>query len=150
VSGALIERLEKAEAGSQEIDAEICVALQYGGLNSEGGQNIRTDADWEGDLIYEIGAEECCCPIPAVTTSLDAALALAERVCPDMRWSAVPNGYGGCTFGFHVPRGWGNNEQWGSGRTPALAACIAILKAVAAQPAATQVGTDEQSEGVRK
>lgn len=132
MTASLIERLEAATEGSQDIDAEICIALQYGGLNSEDGQNVRTDPDWEGDLLYEIGAEECCCPIPPVTTSLDAALALAERVLPggytvradidsdrsdisiDPPWKSL-NG---------PPRPF-----FGIAKTPALALCIAILKA---------------------
>jgi hypothetical protein len=55
----LIKRLEEAEAGNRKLDAAICIALQYGGLNSEGAQNVRTDDEWEGDLLYEIGEEEC-------------------------------------------------------------------------------------------
>jgi len=75
----LIARLEAAEVGP-DLDASICVLLQYGGPNSDGATNVRTDGDWEGDLLFEQGSDECCNPIPAVTTSLDAALALAERV----------------------------------------------------------------------
>ena len=119
----LITRLEEAAEGSQSLDAEICIALQYGGLNSEGGRNVRTDADWEGDLLFEIGTEECCCPIPPVTTSLDAALALAEPALPGWDF-IVGRTNGGLTI--HAQVGPGEMQF---GNTPALALCIAILKA---------------------
>lgn len=97
----LIERLEKAEGPDREVDAEICIALQYGGLNSDGASNVRTDPDWEGDLLFEIEGDahpECCSPIPALTSSLDAAIALIERVLPGWFWRAgktslFPNGW---------------------------------------------------------
>lgn len=126
----LIERLEAAEVGSRELDAEVCVSLQYGGLNSEGAGNVRVDMEWgDDDLLFEVGEEKCCNPVPPVTTSLDDALSLAERLCPGMVWSSHPAGKGRQTCGFHVPRGWGNGEQWGTAATPALALCAAILKA---------------------
>jgi hypothetical protein len=121
----LLARLEVAEAGSRELDAEICIALQYGGLNSEGGTNIRTDDEWEGDLLYEIGAEECCCPIPEVTTSLDAALALAKRVYPE-GWLDlyIHGGKASAAQCFE-----GNRAYTATHASSPIAVCIAILKA---------------------
>lgn len=85
---ALIERLEKATGPDRELDAAICIGLQYGGANSEGATNVRTDPEWgdDNDLLFEIGTEECCNPIPCLTASVDAALALCERMLPGWRW----------------------------------------------------------------
>lgn len=143
-TSVLVERLSAATAGSRELDAAICIALQYGGPNSEGATDVRTDPEWEGDLIYEIGDEECCNRIPALTTSLDAALALAERVLP--RWG-VDLGFP-CRLGEHGGRPWASvwppndtglepqrNETWGrcnpaNAAALPLALCCAILKAL--------------------
>jgi len=133
----LLARLEGASEGSQSIDAEICIALQYGGLNSEGGENIRTDEEWEGDLLYEIGAEECCCPIPPVTTSLDAALALASRVYPCWSWSVGQNVHHkywrAYALALDTDRAAFQPTE-ATAKAPELALCIAILKATATQP----------------
>ena len=86
---ALIERLEAAKGADMALDAAICVLAQYGGQNSDGATNVRTDPDWEGDLLFEVGAEECCNPIPDITASLDAAVAFAERVLPG--WVGMVN-----------------------------------------------------------
>lgn len=135
-----VQRLEAAEVGSRELDAEICILLQYGGLNSEGAVNVRTDEDWDGDLLFEVDAEECCNPIPEVTTSLDAALALAERI----RWRArsmdasIEGRFSWCLQSLDPHPGVdeetgaimsGIDFRYGTGKTPALALCAAILKA---------------------
>lgn len=79
----LIERVEALTDQGREVDAEICITIQYGGPNSEGATNVRIDPDWEdGDLVFEIGNEDCCNPIPRLTSSIDAALAFSERVLP--------------------------------------------------------------------
>ncbi len=88
----LIEKIEGLDGPDRDVDAEICIALQYGGENSEGASNVRTDPDWEGDLIFEIEGDtqpECCNPIPALTSSLDAAIALVERVLPEQWWNIL-------------------------------------------------------------
>lgn len=124
---ALIARLEAAEVGSRELDAEICILFQYGGPNSEGAVNVRTDSNWEGDLLFEQGGDECCNPIPPVTTSLDAALALAARVLPGWSCSAI-KGQGGCEA-YVWPHAEAFADVQGKSSTPALAICIAILRA---------------------
>lgn len=126
----LIERLEGASVGSQSLDAEICIAFQYGGPNSEGATNVRTDSDWEGDLLFEQGADECCAPIPPVTTSLDAALALAERVLPE-GWGyrltrTERGGHHAMTLHWSHPA---NRSVYAEGRSAPLAFCIATLRA---------------------
>lgn len=105
---ALIARLEAAEVGSRELDKAVCDALNW----------RRTDGVWTF-------------PAP-VSQSLDAALALAERVLPGWRVFGISD-----ERDFQVSRGWGAGvgEKTGPGiqhakaPTPALALVIAILKA---------------------
>ncbi len=131
---ALIARLEAAEVGSRELDAEICVLLQYGGPNSEGAVNVRTDSDWEGDLLFEHGDDECCNTIPPVTTSLDAALALAERVLKGWAWEIRLDESGASVQAAPVwwMEGLAAPDEGGvscEAAAPALALVIAILRA---------------------
>jgi hypothetical protein len=103
----LIKRLEEAEAGSRGLDWEIDRLFPSLGTPPA--------YEWPVELI------------PAFSRSLDAALALAERVLP------------GWTRGVDEQ----NNGRWKAGvfdraslahfateaPTPALALCIAVLKA---------------------
>lgn len=108
----LIERLEAAGGGSRELDAEIARLF--------GGQAIARFGDWDcredGTGIWR--------PLPRYSSSLDAALALAERVLP----------------GYCVGVCQADQTSWGAwiGARPAfarrystapLALVIAILKA---------------------
>lgn len=131
----LIARLEAAEVGSRELDALICCSLRDG-------------PDWANDPYYPLGSHglysvgrggpgltsEC------YTNSLDAALALAERVLPGCLISVGTNIFG------HAPIGVAEvfTQQGGSdathdghgerlGNTPALALCVAILRAKLAE-----------------
>lgn len=74
----LIERLEAAGEGSRELDAEIAVRSAYRGA-------VRiVDAREESIFRHQPGwcrdANDISILVPNYTTSLDAALALAERV----------------------------------------------------------------------
>lgn len=126
----LIARLEAAEVGSRELDAAIWAAMQpvrvkvadvwpvYG---DEERTSIRftlppkrteTTTDSVGPYRH---AEP-------VTTSLDAALALAERVL----------GNGPCVLHRNGPNEWGFtyvDDDTAYAATPALSVCIAILRA---------------------
>lgn len=96
----LLERVKAATGPDRELDRDICIALQYGGENSEGAANVRVDPEWgdDNDLIFEIGAEECCNPIPELTASIDAALALAERVLPGWEIALGTCGLNNCPW----------------------------------------------------
>ena len=122
----LITRLSKLDAPDREVDAEICILFQYGGHNSEGATNVRTDPDWDGDLLFEIGNEDCCNPIPKLTASVDAAIALAERVFPKYG-RFVRSDMHGHHAGIFTPYTMTVTE--GSGATPAIALLIALLRA---------------------
>ena len=105
----LIKRLEEAEEGSPFLDREIWVALEFAGNRSP-----------------------VCAP--EYTTSLDAAVALAERVLPGCLWTAGSNTYDGAPNGqaevfLPVPSDFHDGCGEVTAATPALALCIAILKA---------------------
>lgn len=68
---SLIEKLEGAEVGSRELDCRV-VAWSEGVIDGE---------HWsDDDLAYALTDPDRTCNPAPVTTSLDAALALAERV----------------------------------------------------------------------
>ena len=116
----LIERLEAAGEGSRELDAEIARLF--------GGQAIARFGDWDcredGTGIWR--------PLPRYSSSLDAALALAERVLPDLTkinvWTYVRGKHHHCEIETDEDEFDALNAS-----TPALALCIAILKARATQ-----------------
>lgn len=63
----LTDRLSKLKGPSRDVDAEICILFQYGGENSEGATNVRTDPEWDDDdLIFEIDDEGGCNRIPSL------------------------------------------------------------------------------------
>lgn len=106
---SLIERLEAAEGGSRDLDFEMHQAFPPKSLD---------DALASG----------------RVTTSLDAALALAERVLPGWVWQldVEPSRAWAQGAAEPWPEGLVASDRGGAyagGDTPALALCIAILKA---------------------
>lgn len=113
---SLIQSLEAAEGGSRELDVSL-------------GQTLGII---DADLIYtardglRMGRGNCE-PWPRWTTSLDAALALAERVLPGSR-AMVERDHDGTGWAMIqcVPVAAKVMED---GKTPALALCIAILRA---------------------
>lgn len=125
---SLIEKLEGAEVGSRELNREIHSAL-FGTVWLPWRESARkcwgfSDENRTKVLIYEDYP-------PDFTTSLDAALALAERVLPE-NWP-----------GFQKNRAVPESERWDcwiafggdpesvemTAATPALALCAAILRA---------------------
>ncbi len=135
----LIARLEAAEAGSRELDREI-MALTYSWEQRHIGVTCWDDREGR------------CCPgakhmswvwvDPATgqwktnakeglefTTSLDAALALAERVLPGKFWTvyAAYRIEGRMTYGVNLD----DDSDTSYSKTPALALCVSILKAKA-------------------
>lgn len=149
---SLITRLEEAAEGSRELDARIWMALNdpepanyFAGV----GMEMWFDGTPREVLSTSSGLSATHELKPAmgkVTTSLDAALALAERVLP--RWGfdcGQP-----ARMGEHGGRPWADcwppvedgevvafklggprpTHRHSNAATPALALCTAILKAV--------------------
>lgn len=119
---SLIERLEAAEVGSRDLDAEVASALEDGEVvwiqnRYIEGSNPAIRRPSANHLVGFVNA-----PCYAYTTSLDAALALAERL----------NLNGPLVIHRNGPAEWGVtyiDDDTVYGPTPAIALCIAILKA---------------------
>lgn len=114
----LIERLEKAEAGSRELDAEIAPL------------DGRVCANVETQLWKKVVDGHLFIGLPHYTTSLDAALTLVPQpwrvyAMQQETWpnDAVQRWFAGLD---HIPH---TESMMGKARTPALALCIAALKA---------------------
>lgn len=110
-----IERLEKAEAGSRELDADVSIVVHDSQVRR--GPHYwhhMGDGDWS--------------EIPAYTTSLDAIVALIGEKSP-LRGpvSIEMAGSGFCAIADTVPCADGV-AAWGN--TPPLACCIALLRAL--------------------
>lgn len=136
----LLTRVEQAQEGSRELDAEIAVALRYGGerypnkpLGTFSPGHVQADLGRDG---WSVGWT-----VPAFTTSLDAALALIERKLPGWWWE-VAHGTAHKGAGPYWASVY-NNETLAAtfdgtpdeapGKTPALALVAALLRALSSQ-----------------
>ena len=137
---ALVQRLKGAGEGSRELDALLWLAC-----------NLTGEIDIKRTGRTEVPAWRCrlpgsvrnswASPSP-VTTSLDAALALAERLLPGWDF-VIARANGGLTI--HAQLG---STEHHFANTPALALCIAILRALpAAAPVAQPQGEVKQQSG---
>lgn len=121
---SLIEKLEGAEVGGRELDLDVAQAFS---LKLWGRRHPSTGShQW----MTEIAGRSV--PVPRFTTSLDAALALAERVLTLGAWDV------GYTYNSDRPyyarlvivrNDEGQPEIYGRSATPALALCAAVLRA---------------------
>lgn len=116
---SLIEKLEQAESGSRELDATIADLLLDPIFKPLSKTRQMRWPFAEGSGIAAL--------TPPVTTSLDAALALAERMLPGARVMVER---------FHDGKGWAMAQRASEsakimtdGNTPALALCAAVLRA---------------------
>jgi hypothetical protein len=118
----LIKRLEEAEVGSRELDEEIHDLL----CASKEWTCVQGLSDADGGLwMYEFPGHNPSSAL-RVTTSLDAALALAERVLPGCLVSLFLHGNAAASVECKTA---GRVKTESLSATPALALCIAILKA---------------------
>lgn len=121
----LIKPLEAAEVGSRELDGAVWYAIHepdvdHGCLHVE-----QTEQGPVEVLTCELGSKYADC-VGNYTTSLDAALALAERVLPGWVYMLV-NDYCGY-FRAELVRPESSAVTSVAGTMP-LALCIAILRA---------------------
>lgn len=131
----LIERLEKADAGSRELDGQIEVVARWV-MAARAGLAPEHRARWKSGRLGQVYDGNTGYDAQPVTTSLDAALALAERVLPGWLWEAttITTTIGGIRKPLAVvvdPEGENDDVRtFGTAATPALAFCIAILRAL--------------------
>ena len=121
----LLERVEAASGPDRELDAVLWLAFTPGATRRtlhvphwQRPYDIDETRDEKGRLII----------VPSYTSSLDAALALVERVLPGWLWMVAsadpPN-----RLPARVELWTGDEEVRASAATPALALLAALLKA---------------------
>lgn len=129
----LITRLEAASGPDRELDAEIAFATRHPVNPAYVREYAISGAKMNPTLspIQNYLLENS----PHYTSSLDAAIALAERVLPGWHWSVYDtDGTIANNASAQVePPEFTFNVSDGVGKTPALALCIAILRAVSEQ-----------------
>lgn len=141
MSGELIAKLESASEGSRELDALVAVALDIRPewlLESNGRLGVFRDRlVWMDHWVKRPSAGNPPIECEPFTDSIDAALALAERVLddafrlgliqqPDGSWEAAT---------LWTDEAEDRRVEYGAAPTPALAICAALLRASAAEGA---------------
>jgi hypothetical protein len=122
----LLSRVEKAEGPDRELDREICLAAR---------ENVSTDP--LSGFVWRPNGGGGWSDVPDLTASLDAALALVERVLPGSYVElSGPRKY--LHIPTPVPNRWkayiatfnhdGDKTGWAA--TPALALLAALLRAL--------------------
>lgn len=124
----LVARLEGAEVGSDALNRELWRALEPPKAMSfnVGGVPIPVSADDMARMSYP----------PRYTTSLQVAMELAARVCPAMSIGITYHQPVGSEPGVCDAWLYDSDDTTGSASapTPALALCLAILRAKEPQP----------------
>ena len=128
----LIERLEAATGPDQELDATIVAHLNNASVRryppqTDFGPGARWQF-WSLDGAHFLGNESKF-PVPPLTASLDAALALVERVRPGA-WIEVSGPRKYLNIPTPSPGRWRAeaDDGIGWGATPAIALLIALLR----------------------
>lgn len=123
---ALLERVRAATGSDRRLDIDIG-RLDTSGLHRNYRKDLPTDKILDA-LIY---SEECDPPIivcPKYTASIDAALALVERVLPDREWVVRCDAEQGAFA--NLTQGKPYTHEWVSDRAYAATAPLAILAAL--------------------
>lgn len=153
MTAALIAKLESASEGSRELDALIWANYQPEKVKVTGWNEPYGDSSGRSQIEFTLPPKRMRCVTSdsgqyphaePVTTSIDAALALAERVFPGITFRIDLDGVSRVwafdkeTFwNIHAtinsrPKDWSAHAQ---AATPALAICAAITRASAAERA---------------
>ena len=126
-NATLLQSLPEAGEGSRDLDAKVWAAVNGYELFEHDG------AGWRYRMHpADIMRHERTGYISPFTTSLDAALALAERVLPGLGWGAVQGS--GEQAKANVMPADADHGFVGTANTVPLAICIAILKAQSTEP----------------
>ena len=128
----LIERLEAATGPDRELDAAIVAHFNNASVRryppqTDFGPGARWQF-WSRDGAHFLGSESKF-PVPPLTASLDAALALVERVRPGA-WIEMSGPRKYLNIPAPVPNRWRVevDERIGWGSTLAIALLIALLR----------------------
>ena len=136
----LITRLSKLDAPDREVDALIVAELEPHIFDAPGFAPVRPipsfHIDPQGDAIrFDGGGIMCLSYFPRLTASVDAAIALAERVLPFTHLVSTYHDDMACSVKIHCcPEGLSGEWKFdvkGDHERLAIAYCIAILRAIA-------------------
>ena len=88
---ALLERVEKATGPDRELDCRISHhfdrrGIWYGAAEDSGWAPAETVDGWDDTKWHEVGQDYVSSLVQQFTRSIDAALALVERVLPSALW----------------------------------------------------------------
>ena len=131
---ALLDRLSKLDAPDREVDAEL-EAVSLGGrvyLNDPEGKEVIIERPIDGFWIRGIYPYR---KIARYTGSTDAAIALAERVLPGWKRQLLEDFNGKWIARVCSPRrelfstDYLRETELGGSSNPAIALCIALLRA---------------------
>lgn len=136
----LLERVEAASGPDREIDFDLISTFDEG---SYAAREIESFRRWEGEKMISEGGPHywgisywrenfsSSCPIIKLTASLDASIALVERMLPGHGWSV--NDYSGVKSGvgcfIHSPARCFHE----TGKTAPLAVLATLLSALISQ-----------------
>lgn len=125
----LIERLEKAEGPDRELDYAI-EAVMHPWLAEGSYRRLAGDNGWHSPTPPIKGGDKIA-SARDFTASLDAALTLV----PEGRWWVLNSGVQSGAARAQVDAGTAWQSYEAHGATPAIATCIAALRARMAHPA---------------
>lgn len=137
---ALLERVEKAEGPDRELDAAIYNALYTDNYRPHAFHSFEQKFHavhryHDGWLVGKDNSDEWAENLPKFTASIDAAVALVEKMLPGWAWGVHvnPRAVGG--FLAHVTERSPIRPMpnIGAAPTPALALCAALLRALIAK-----------------
>lgn len=123
----LITKLEEAGEGSRVLDGRVEVFIRDV-FASRSGLKPEHSAKWRSNAAGFVSDGHTTYASNPVTTSLDAALALASRVLPGWVWN-MGNDLPCWVHLWIDDRNYDGNPIQGNASTPALALCAAILRA---------------------
>jgi len=139
-----VERLAAASAGHRILDCHIeawrMALTEEVEFRTVGHPTYETERYFCGPKAMDWIGYDLLRTAPAYTASLDAALGLAATVLPGWRYQLDIAPGGSCVLCFD---GMGlTDDESHEGQTPALALCLAVLKATTA----SSVGISEGNE----
>ena len=122
----LIERLSKLEGPNRRLDHEMHILFFV-------PDDKKDTVEWNhyGSYSWSPSPDQVMIDkVPAYTVSVDAAIALAERVLPGCDWTVSRNRRHDKPFSEVILSvKHGRSGYCGLGTSPAIALCIAILRA---------------------
>ena len=142
---SLLERVEKATKADRDLDRDLCLGLSYSGYVDAPLNLRRAEDDWlDYECVEDGHTVQCSDTPPELTASIDAALALVERMLPGWKWGVAsvavktgeksPEGYPryGTGFRAHVTQvsALRPMPSVAEGPTAPLAILVALLRSL--------------------